>query len=199
MKHLILICALLAFVSNAKGQYAPLPFKADSVCLSPAEMELYKLINEYRAAKKLPPVPLSASLTYVAQVHARDIAINRPDKDERCNMHSWSQSKIWKGCCYTRDHKQAECMWNKPKELTGYIASGFEISAMFAGSGNPKTDAQAALNLWKSSSGHNDVIINGDSWNEFNWKAIGIGIYGDYAMVWFGTAPDEKNKLPVCR
>ena len=34
---------------------------------------------------------------------------NPPDR--RCNLHSWFGDY---NCCYTSDHKNPGCMWNKP-------------------------------------------------------------------------------------
>ena len=161
---------------------------ANAQDLSNQEQELYNLIMEYRAQKKLPPIPLSKSLTFVAQTHAKDLGDNRPDV-KKCNMHSWSKKGNWTSCCYTSDHKKAECMWNKPSELTSYKGAGFEISF---GNFMESTTPIEALNGWKSSSGHNSVIINKGGWKNFEWKAIGIGIYKGYALIWFGAEEDLK-------
>jgi len=72
-----------------------------------------KLINAYRAEKKLPNIPFSSKLTEVAELHAMDLMAHPPKGD--CNMHSWSDQEKWEGCCYTDDHKKASCMWDKPK------------------------------------------------------------------------------------
>lgn len=60
-----------------------------------------------------------------------------------CNLHSWASSSKWytpflslpspslcplyslsfiirSGCCYYSDHRNAACMWNKPREIDGY-------------------------------------------------------------------------------
>ena len=102
MKNLSLFIFFLSLLSFANAQN-----------LSEQEQELYNLIMEYRAQKKLPPIPLSKSLTFVARTHAKDLGDNRPDI-KKCNMHSWSKKGNWTSCCYTSDHKKAECMWNKP-------------------------------------------------------------------------------------
>ncbi|MEA3497116.1 MAG: CAP domain-containing protein, partial [Bacteroidota bacterium] len=67
--------------------------------LTEEELKLYNLIIEYRQEKKLPPIPLSPSLTIVAQTHVKDLADNNPDKG-RCNTHSWSDKGKWTSCCY---------------------------------------------------------------------------------------------------
>lgn len=164
-------------------------------CISPDEQKLYSLIMKYRKDKGLPEIPLSKSLTYVARVHAKDLAENPPA--EGCNMHSWSSKGQWKPCCYTPDHKQASCMWDKPSELTNYKADGFEIS--HGGSGAYVSTPEKALEGWKNSKGHNAVIINDENWKNNNWKAIGIGMYQNYSVVWFGEEEDKEGKPEPCK
>ena len=157
-----------------------------SQTISQEEQKLYEKIMEYRAGKGLGLIPLSGSLTIVAQAHVKDLKNNNPTNN-LCNMHSWSSNGSWSSCCYTSDHKQASCMWNKPKELTSYLGSGYEIAH---GSSNARITAEDALNGWKNSSGHNAVIINQGIWTNKIWKAIGIGITDGYAVVWFGEDLD---------
>jgi len=144
------------------------------------EKELYNLIMEYRKSKNLSSIPLSSSLTVVAQTHCKDLVDNRPDQG-KCNAHSWSNKGKWTPCCYTSDHAQASCMWNKPKELTSYKYAGYEISCV----GSNLLSPLKALETWQGSKGHNDVILNKGAWDSA-WKAIGIGMYKGYATVWFG-------------
>ncbi|MEZ4775381.1 MAG: CAP domain-containing protein [Bacteroidia bacterium] len=166
-------------------------FNSFSQVLSDEEKNLYTLIMEYRKEKGLPSIPLSASLTYVAQTHARDLVDNKPDVGN-CNAHSWSSNGNWTACCYTPDHAQAELMWSKPRELTAYQGDGFEIAC---GSNDCCSDfemtADYALQSWKKSSGHNAVIINQGIWND-QWNAIGIGLYKGFAVVWFGNEFDNE-------
>lgn len=222
--HLFLLVAIMLFVTllstamrSPEAAVAPPParpavqaptWEADfedsdkvALCLTPMEYELYELTMAYRRSKGLPSIPLSYSLTLVAQTHARDVATYRPDK-EPCNTHSWSNRGNWKGCCYTRDHKQAACMWSKPSELTGgkFSGNGFEISY---GGGNPAygdvASASAALEGWKSSSGHNAVIINQGMWADNEWKSIGIGIYKGSACIWFSDSQDPQGTVAKCQ
>ena len=171
------------------------PLAAQEVCLTTEERKLFDLIMNYRKSKKLPPVPYSAKLTQVAQAHVRDLA-SYFDYDNRgdCNPHSWSNNGDWTPCCYTSDHKQAACMWSKPKEIAGYESEGYEI-AFFSSDG---AEAEESLAGWKSSAGHNPVIINEGTWKEVGWKAIGVGIYDRYAVVWFGVLEDQST-LKTCK
>lgn len=152
--------------------------------LSPEEQKLYNAINEYRAEKNLPAIPLSKSLTVVAQTHAKDLQ-DYPPKG-KCNMHSWSSHGDWTPCCYTPDHAQAQCMWDKPRELTSYTGNGYEISYWNSAGVN----ADNSLVGWQKSKHHNNVIINKRIWKDTEWKAMGVGIYKNYAVVWFGKVED---------
>lgn len=163
--------------------------------ISPVEWEICKQINEYRAEKGLAGVPLSGSLTYVAQQHVRDLAENNPSS-QRCNLHSWSSKGNWSPCCYTEDHKRAACMWNKPAELTNYTANGYEIAYWSNEILDPKSFAAKALRIWKKSPGHNSVIINIQEWRKMEWKAMGVGCYKGYMVVWFGADIDTVAEIP---
>ena len=159
-----------------------------SQILSTEEKKLYDMIMEYRKEKGLPNIPLSNSLTFVAQTHVKDLQTSGL-VNSTCNMHSWSNNGHWTSCCYTDDHARASCMWHKPRELTSYKGYGYEISY---GSYGASVNAEGALKGWKESSGHNAVIINQGIWADNNWKAIGVGITKGYAVVWFGEELDNN-------
>lgn len=159
--------------------------------LIPEEAEMYRLLMNYRAKKGLPSIPISPSLLKVARAHVVDLAINKPDLGE-CNAHSWSAEGDWTACCYTSDHAEASCMWNKPREISSYTGDGFEISS---GSNGCCSDFEMtpafAVESWQKSAGHNAVILNKGMWRQKNWAAIGIGIHKGFAVVWFGEVADE--------
>lgn len=198
LRILLVPLILLLFAADIFSQNKKNEQQLPQICLSPAEMELFTLINEYRARKGLPEVKLSASLCYVAQTHAKDQDANFK-QGGRCNMHSWSDKGNWIACCYTPDHKKANCMWSKPRELTSYTGEGFEIS-FWSTYKYPSALAQAKdiLDGWKKSPGHNDVIINKRDWKDVSWQAMGVGIYGEYANVWFGREEDNAEKPEPC-
>lgn len=161
----------------------------------PASLTLCELVNAYRVEEGLAPIPISVALTTVAETHVKDLDDNPGTLTGNCNMHSWSDSNpsLYSGCCYTPDHAQAQCMWDKPKQITAswganrYQESGFEISASTS---NPAS----ALDLWKGSSAHNAVILNEGQWASFApWPAMGCGAQGGYAHVWFGSAADPQT------
>jgi uncharacterized protein YkwD len=165
---------------------ASISVPAFSQKLTSEESKLYELIMNYRLNNGLPKIPLSPDLTIVAHTHVLDLETNHPDSGD-CNMHSWSSKGNWSAVCYTADHAQARGMWVKPKELTNYKGNGYEI----AHSSTALVDADRAINGWKYSPRHNAVILNKGIWKDMNWKAIGIGIYGHFAVVWFGTETND--------
>jgi uncharacterized protein YkwD len=188
MKGLLFYSLLIITLSVFTASKTPPPSK--KVQLTQEELKLYNLINNYRASNGLKAIPLSTCLTEVAHLHVRDLEDNHPDQ-EGCNLHSWSQKGKWQSCCYTPDHAQKQCMWNKPKELTSYPGNGFEIAAQYS----EPIDAKQALILWKGSQYHNEVLLNKGVYKR-EWKAMGIGIYKNYSVVWFGHETDS-NGVPL--
>ena len=185
----LLLLILFSFGSTTYAQ------EVKKTTLTADEQQLYKLIMTYRKSKGLKPIPISNSLTKVAQAHCYDLVVNKPDTPSRCNAHSWSDKGSWSSCCYTADHKQAKCMWNKPKEFSNYIGNGYEIAA---GSSEPNTSdykmsPEYALKLWKGSVHHNDVILNKSIWKDMKWNAIGVGMKDGIATVWFGVETDPEG------
>jgi len=162
------------------------------------EAKLYDLIMQYRVENGLPEIPKSKSLTYVAQLHVRDLYENLASYDTKCNGHSWSDKGDWTACCYTYnpDNEQKRCMWNKAGELTSYVGSVYEISYGRGGIVyKDQMTAERALNGWQNSHDHNAVILNENPWKIMTWRAIGVGIYGAFAAVWFGEEPDDKDGI----
>jgi uncharacterized protein YkwD len=183
MRPLFILTLILASIASV----------CQPVCLSEEEQKLYNLIMQYRKTKKLKSIPISTALTRVAQAHVRDLSENYDNSDGNpCNPHSWSDKGKWSPCCYTGDHKQAKCMWDKPKEISSYESSGFEI-AYWSSAG---ASAEEGLAGWKKSQGHNPVIVNLGTWKDTEWKAIGVGIYKEYAVVWFGEREDDEKPKP---
>ena len=192
MRILLSVLVCICFI-NLNYSYSQKQTKID-YCINSNEKELLKLINQYRKTKKLPPIKLSPELTKVAKIHAQDLAQNHADTGV-CNTHSWSDKGNWKACCYTGDHRNAALMWSKPSELTKYKSEGYEIAFETSESAT----ASEALDGWKKSPGHNNVITEKSSFNKMGWKAIGIAVEGHYALVWFGVLPDNEPALPECK
>jgi uncharacterized protein YkwD len=192
MRLIAIVCSLFLLTAFVEPYAKP----ENEVCLTLEEKKLYDLIMEYRKSKKLKPIPFSAKLTKVAQTHVRDLMdnfdyTNRGD----CNPHSWSDKGSWSACCYTNDHSKASCMWDKPKEISGYDGNGFEIAYYSSGGAN----AAEGIDGWKKSPGHNPLLINSGTWSKLEWKGIGVGIYGQYGVVWFSDGEEETSKIIVCQ
>jgi uncharacterized protein YkwD len=180
----LVFCLFLGFGFTREESFIP-----SAVCLSSEEQNLYELMMAYRKENGLEAIPISAKLTQVAQTHARDLMANyKFDPDNKCNPHSWSKKGKWSSCCYTNDHKQAKCMWDKPKEIAGYGGPGYEI-AYYSSKG---AIAEEGLDGWKKSPGHNPLIVNSGMWEKAKWKAVGIGFFGEYGIVWFGEVEDDS-------
>ena len=192
MKSIFLI-ALLFLFQDSVFVGKPTAGKG-STCLSSEERKLYDLMMAYRKSKGLPAIKLSGKLTLVAQTHARDLVENYSfDPGNKCNPHSWSGKGRWSPCCYTNDHKRAKCMWDKPMEIAEYASPGYEI-AYYSSAG---ANAEEGLDGWKKSPSHNPLMINDGMWAKVTWNAIGIGIYKQYGVVWFGEMEDP-SELPEC-
>lgn len=183
MRSLVLFFFFILFAAGINAQTDTSFRKPNS-----NEEKLYKLIMEYRQKKKLGSIAWSRSLCKVAQIHVRDLNSNNPKG--RCNLHSWSDNGPWTSCCYTDDHRKASCIWDKPRELTPYSGDGFEIAYWCS---NAEFSPEAALDAWKKSSGHNPLLINTGIWKDNSWKAIGIAMEGNYAVVWFGEETDYAS------
>ena len=190
--RIVLLTSIL-FLLQGSAQIEPAGQK-ETICLSSEEKKLYDLMMAYRKSKGLAPIRLSARLTQVAQTHARDLAENyKFDPKNKCNPHSWSSKGKWSSCCYTSDHKKAQCMWDKPKEIGGYTSPGYEI-AYYSSAGASAVEGLAG---WKKSPSHNPLIVNEGMWSNVNWKAIGIGLYKEYGIVWFGEL-DDPGDVNLC-
>lgn len=190
MIYRITLCFLL-LSSQVFGQGFD-PGIPEKHCVSSEELKLYNMISAYRSSKNLPAIEFSKSLSYVAKVHAMDLSFNRPDFGG-CNPHSWSDKGKWKSCCYARNENRISCMTLKPKELTGYKSKAFEVVY----SGGEEAKAEDAFELWTDIPMMNDYLLNTGKWIK-PWLAIGIGIYGEYACLWFGEGNDMAGTLHDC-
>ena len=164
--------------------------------LSEKEAKLYYDINAYRESLGLPKLSLSKSLTTVARTHVADSNAHTPENQVdvrgiQGNLHSWSSYGSWTPVVYTSDHQYAANMWSKPSELTSYPGSGFEISSRYSLSMTP----DVALDSWKGSQGHNDVMTTQGMWSDL--KTMGVGVDGKYAHVWFGQDADPAGYYEV--
>jgi hypothetical protein len=183
-------------VSVTRGQNLPVKQVMDvpqGFCITEAEWKLYRMINEYRRQYDLPPVPLSTSLCFVARTHVKDLFLNHPDEDP-CNSHSWSDKGPWKPFCYPGDENKKGSVWDKPKELSKYNSKGYEIVYWE----NNAVLIDSVISFWKSIDYFNSFLMNTGKWQGKRWNAIGIGIFENYAVAWFGEVPDPDGVPYVC-
>ena len=195
MRHL-LAWSLIAIAPIAGAQSTSVPANT-GVCLNAQEAALVQLVNNYRVQNGKPALPASRWLVTTGQWHVWDRIANNA-VGGACNPHSWSAAmpNLWQPVCYTSDHAQAAQMWAKPRQisLNSYSGNGFENSA---DSGAPMTAAQA-LSQWQGSPAHRDVILNQGSWAGIAFGGLGVGIQGNYAVLWFGDRVDTSGTLTEC-
>ncbi len=192
--HYLLVFSLVFLQPLAVHSQVMVPVKNTSgVCIDDLSYQLYLLINDYRNSHDLPGIPLSGSLCYVAQVHAKDLVFNRM-KNKECGLHSWSDRGRWSPCCFSSRDPDYLCMWNKPKELTSYRFRGHEIIYWQ----NDRMEPMDALTQWKNQPQSDDMVLNRNMWSKKMWKAVGIAVYEGYAIVWLGEEPDMKGEPELC-
>jgi hypothetical protein len=162
-------------------------------CISDEEVKLYELINNYRKSINLVEIPLSKSLCYVAKKHVTDLHTNKPDTGT-CNFHSWSDKGNWVACCFEKEIKDKSCMLNKPKELTSYGGSAYEIIYWE----NKQATADKSFRQWKETSVARSVISNYKNWEAYSWNAMGVAISEGFAIAWFGEEVDLETETNIC-
>ncbi len=187
--------SIILVLSNIITDQKPGNISLD-VCLSQDEKKLYEVINAYRETLELQPIPFSRALTKVSQAHVRDLSENYAFKrGAKCNPHSWSKKGDWSSCCYTNDHKKAKCMWDKPREISGFDSNGYEILSYSSDGVTPGE----ALTGWQKSQPHHQVMINSSTWKKVTWNSMGVGIYKEYAVVWFAELADADGRsIALC-
>jgi len=147
--------------------------------------ELEDLVNKERRGSGLRPLHCDPHMRWVANRHIDDAIEGAKKnlawpKERGCNAHSWL---VKFPCCYTGDHDNPDCMWDKPLELSGWDdRSGFEISVSSDSPDWTWTPA-AALSQWKSSPLHYDVIMGRGIWSDL--KTVGCALRNQYGHCWF--------------
>lgn len=186
---LFLILAWFFSIQNVVCQSTSL----GQVCMSADEMKLASLINNLRKQNRLPEIPLSVSLTFVAKTHVADLQTNKPDTSI-CNSASWSDKGRWSPCCFNSYVLKYECMWDKPKELTSYTYRGYELSYFEEGIVN----VDSVFKLWNSTTAARDMLLTREDHADKKWLAMGIGISENYVSIWFGQRPDPAGRPHKC-
>lgn len=183
-----LVLVAFAIAVQASDQQSPLTEK---------EKQLADLVNQYRSQSGLSSLPVTNSLTKVARAHVTDLNTYHPDTETygagNCNRHSWSSHGNWTAVCYMGSG-EASLMWSKPREITeSYEGNGYEIASWNSREATPS----AAMDEWKGSGPHSDTILQRGIFSSIVWKAMGVGIDGNYAVVWFGQDMDPAGSVPA--
>ncbi|MBT0662900.1 hypothetical protein KI809_01200 [Geobacter pelophilus] len=175
-----------------------------SNCLTEAEAELGRLLNGLRRESGLSPLPIKQPLYAVAKWHVIDLASNAPhrnsndDQGMACNLHSWSDrgkdAGGWEPLCYTQDHKRALGMWKKPREISGHRSNGYENIYWTSAPFTPVM----AINYWEGKKEELDMMLQQGNWKRHKWQTIGVGVYGNYAAVWFSEKPTDDPSMTQC-
>lgn len=156
--------------------------------LTQDESILFNMINDMRRQSKLPSIPLSNDLCIVAQTHIADLIKMKP-LEKGCSLHSWSGAGKWTACCNTKEVFGIQCMKSKPREITGYAGDGYELIYWGEDNANPAEAAE----LWRDVEASSDMILSQSKWSNYQWKAMGVGIKGGYAILWLGDSVSSNN------
>ena len=190
--RLVIIGCLFSLAATFPSAAAQDTIPAD-FCISTEEVRLFEMINEYRKSLTLNELPLSRSLSYVAEKHALDLDLNNPDTNT-CNFHSWSDKGNWTACCFEKDVKDKSCMISKPKEITAYPGYAYEVIYWE----NKSANASKAFDQWKQTTAARALITNFKEWENYSWNAVGVAIHKGFAIAWFGEEPDPEKSTRVC-
>lgn len=165
----------------------------DDFCMSNNELNLFDRINLLRVDYDESILQLSASLSYVAQLHIDDLINNNPDTSI-CNYSSWSDKGNWTPCCYNNYIYNPDCMWDKPKELTPYRYRGYELVTFFENEFNN----DSIINLWSDSKEVLDMILTRGDYSKKKWICGGVAINKNYVSLWFGQRKDYQKSPVLC-
>jgi Ca2+-binding RTX toxin-like protein len=99
-------------------------------------------------------------------------------------MHNWSDAPVTNG---------AGATWNNdffaPQRIGFTTFTGYTFENTYRSWPGEPT-AQAAFDGWKSSYGHNVLMLNIDSWKALTWKSVGVAFYGNFANLRFSEMAD---------
>lgn len=185
-----LLILIFTFITLSLTAQKSIP---DDYCITDDEYRLYTLINAHRVISGLDEVPLSASLSFVARTHVIDLYTNHPDTSI-CNLNSWSDKGEWTACCHNKYVPKEDCIRNKPKELTTYTGEGYELTYAEVYDTHPDT----VFRFWKKIDEANNFLLNQEKWKDKTWRAMGIGIYKSYAVLWMGQRRDAAPQVETC-
>lgn len=176
-----LLLAAVTFSSQAQ----------QGVCIDEEELALANQVNHFRKQNDLNVLPVSAALSYVADVHVKDLYLHYNPLGD-CNLLSWSDGGRWKECCASGE--DYDCMHGKPAELTQYRGKGYELVYYQ----NTQVTSGLAFNAWKENASAKNMILQQGKYEDKNWQALGVALFDGYASIWFGESTDDQGEPPLC-
>lgn len=187
-KAFIILIVMLYSLHNFAQKDIPSEY-----CINTNEIELFNQLNQLIDEYGKTELELSASLSYVANIHVNDLFTNRPDTSV-CNLSSWSGNGDWTACCHNPYVPQQDCMWDKPKELTTYPYRGYELVSYF----EDDFTIDSVMKLWSTSKNVLDMILTEGNFKKKKWICMGVGINSNYVSVWFGQRSDKVKPPDIC-
>lgn len=187
-KAFIILIVMLYSLHNFAQKDIPSEY-----CINTNEIELFNQLNQLIDEYGKTELELSASLSYVANIHVNDLFKNRPDTSV-CNLSSWSGNGDWTACCHNPYVPQQDCMWDKPKELTTYPYRGYELVSYF----EDDFTIDSVMKLWSTSKEVLDMILTEGNFKKKKWICMGVGINSNYVSVWFGQRSDKVKPPDIC-
>ena len=182
-KWIALILFLAGAIFETKAQ--------QEVCIVEEELALANQINQFRKQNDLNVLPVSTALSYVADVHVKDLYLHY-DPFDNCSLLSWSDNGRWEKCCAQAENYT--CMYDKPAELTQYKGKGYELVYYQ----NTQITSGLAFNAWKENATAKTMILQQGKYEDKKWQVIGVALFDGYASVWFGEKPDGEGEPPLC-
>jgi hypothetical protein len=181
---------IFLFTAALAGESQELP---DNFCLTNDEMQLFDKINQLRQSYGKTDLQLSASLSFVAKTHVKDLLDQHPDTSV-CNLSSWSNKGNWTACCYNSYVPKPDCMWDKPKELTPYPYRGYEFVSYF----DDQFSVDSVINLFSDTKEVLDMILTQQTYDTKKWICCGVGMNDHYVSIWFGQRKDALSVPKSC-
>ncbi len=146
------------------------PPATGSCTLTTSEQEMTRLVNEYRGSQGIAALSTDCRLTEAARRHAEDQAAMTADQTATTSPHCTGGIGDGRNC------PQGNVMTRV--QATGYRFLTIQEN-IYAG-----TNPQRALDFWKNSTGHNNVLTSR------NPTHIGIGV-SDFGIVLVIATPEE--------
>ncbi len=192
-----LIISYILLWSSAFAQNTNKRIPSD-FCVDENGYAIYEAINNYRQKLALDPIPLSASLSYLAKLHVGDLAANFDMKNawkSDCGMKSWSDKGHWKAFCYPKDQSKKRDIKDKAKELTPYRGKAWEILYW---ENDWAPDPDKVLQFWLEIPQSADMLSNTGKYASKNWLSIGVASADGYISVFLGRIKDTQGPAIPC-